>query len=80
MKHTLNIMTNVFYCCVIIMALLLSSCDNKDKDGGNVSGTDASYSESLNGQMKESYNERLAEQRFLHYCAPCHGTEGKGDE
>ena len=62
-----------------MLVFLVLSCDNKEQDGGSVPGSDSTYAESLKGEMKETYNDRLAEQRFTHYCAPCHGTEGRGD-
>ncbi len=79
MKNSFKILIKVFYCYIFVVVFLLLSCDHKDQDGGNVSGEDSTYLESLVGQETKTYNERLAEQSFLHYCAACHGTEGKGD-
>ena len=79
MKNSFKILIQVLYGCVFVVAVLLFSCDNKGQDGGDVPGGDTMNLKSLEGQTIKTYNDRLAEQRFLHYCAPCHGTEGKGD-
>jgi mono/diheme cytochrome c family protein len=61
------------------MVFLLLSCGHKDQGEENVSGEDATNWGSLKGENIKTYNERLAEQSYLHYCAACHGDEGKGD-
>ena len=78
MKNSFNILIKVFFGYILVVVFLLTSCDHKGHDSGYVSGEDSLNMESVNGHIK-TYNERLAEQRYLHYCAACHGTEGKGD-
>jgi mono/diheme cytochrome c family protein len=64
---------------MILTVFLLYSCDHKDQADGNVPGEDSIYLASLHGEEIRPYNERLAEQSYLHYCVACHGTGGKGD-
>ena len=79
MKNSYNISIKVFYVSIVVSGFLLLACDHKDQADGNVSGKDSIYLASVHGPELKTYNERLAEQSYLHYCAACHGTEGKGD-
>jgi mono/diheme cytochrome c family protein len=79
MKNSFNISIKVFYGYFLVVVFLLLSCENKDQADGNVPGEDSLYLSSIHGEEMQTYNERLAEQSYLHYCAVCHGTEGKGD-
>ncbi len=57
------------------IALYLSAM----KDDRNATVKVSTDTEPLVEQEDKTYNERLAEQRYLHYCAACHGNGGKGD-
>jgi mono/diheme cytochrome c family protein len=68
MKQFVRNMIKVFKYSVFIAAFLVVSCAEVND-------------EQTTAVMKtgKTYNERLAKQTYDHYCAACHGIEGKGD-
>ena len=68
MMNSLNILIKIFYGYILVAVFLLLSCDHKDQADGNVPVEDSSFIESVNGHNIKTYNERLAEQTYLHYC------------
>ena len=79
MKKSFKILNKVSSGIMLIVVFLLLSCENNDRADGNVPGGDSTFLAPHHGQEIKPYNERLAEQKFLHHCAACHGDEGKGD-
>ena len=68
MKSTINTKIKAVHYSIFVLVFLVISCGEKN------SGQTAAVK-----KPGKSYNERLAEQTYKHYCAACHGAEGKGD-
>lgn len=79
MKKSIKLITKVSCSFMLVAVFLLISCDHDDQADGNIPEKDSAFLTPHHGQEIKPYNERLAEQKFVHHCAACHGVEGKGD-